>query len=233
MARPTAIVTDIEGTTTPIAFVRDELFPYARAHLEAFLQTHGTDPAVVEALAHVAALAPGQDAVAALRDWMDADAKVPPLKALQGMIWHDGYARGDLRGRLYADVPRVLRRWHADGQKLYVYSSGSTGAQKLLFSHTEAGDLSTLFSGFFDTRVGGKRDTESYGAIASAVALPTADILFLSDVEQELDAADLAGFRCCQLVREGDGTVLSERHPSVSSFDDIENTAAWMHGKVG
>ena len=136
MARPTAIVTDIEGTTTPIAFVRDELFPYARAHLEAFLQAHGTDPAVVEALSHVAALAPDQDAVAALRDWMDADAKVTPLKTLQGLIWHDGYARGDVRGRLYADVPRVLRRWHADGQKLYVYSSGSTGAQKLLFSHT-------------------------------------------------------------------------------------------------
>jgi enolase-phosphatase E1 len=223
---PSAIVTDIEGTTTPIAFVRDVLFPYARERLPEFLLIHADDATVRAALAETAELAPGQDPVAALLAWMEADAKITPLKKLQGLIWQHGYACGDLQGRLYADVAPVLRRWHAAGLRLYVYSSGSEAAQRLLFRHAVSGDLEALFSGFFDTRVGGKREAASYRNIAAALGLPTVELLFLSDIEQELDAAKTAGFLTCQLVRADDGTVASTRHQIVHNFVDIDmNTA--------
>ncbi len=216
--RPTAILTDIEGTTTPIAFVRDELFPYARARLPDFLARHGAEPEVAALLAeatHLAASRPVQDALLA---WMDADAKVTPLKALQGLIWEEGYARGELLGRLYPDVPPALRQWRARGIRLYVYSSGSEAAQRLIFGHSDAGDLAGLFSGFFDTRAGAKREAASYRAIARAIGLPPGEVLFLSDVGEELDAAAQAGLLTTQLARAQDGTIASTRHPVAADF---------------
>jgi enolase-phosphatase E1 len=218
---PTAVVTDIEGTTTRIAFVRDVLFPYARARLPAFLAAHAGDETVAALLREVAALAPEQDPAAALLGWMDKDAKVTPLKTLQGLIWREGYDSGALKGDLYPDVAPALRRWHAAGLRLYVYSSGSEAAQRLIFSRSVAGDLEGLFSGFFDTRVGGKRETGSYASIGTAIGLPACEILFLSDIEQELDAAALAGWRTCQLVRATDGTVPTSRHHLAAAFSDI------------
>jgi len=206
LGRPAAILTDVEGTTTPISFVRDVLFPYARARLPNFLAAHGSAPEVANAVADAARLSPDDDVVAALLGWIDADAKVTPLKILQGLIWDEGYRRGELKGVIYADVPPVLRRWHASGVRLYVYSSGSEAAQRNLFEFSGAGNLAGLFSGFFDTRVGGKRQAASYSAIARAVGLPAGEFLFLSDIGEELDAAAAAGMMGCQLVRAADGT---------------------------
>ncbi len=215
---PLAVLTDIEGTTTPIAFVRDVLFPFAAAELRGFLAARAAEPAVAAELAEVRRLAPGRPELETLQAWLAADAKVTPLKALQGMIWHDGYVSGALAGRIYPDVPPCLRRWSHAGLRLYVYSSGSVDAQKLIFGHSDAGDLAGLFSGFFDTRIGAKREPDSYGRLAIGLGLPPIGILFLSDVEAELDAAAAAGMRTCQIVRAEDDTVASDRHPTAADF---------------
>ncbi len=219
--RPAAILTDIEGTTTPVAFVHDVLFPFARTRLPALLAQRGREPAVAQAVAQTEALSGGRPALDTLLAWMDADAKVTPLKALQGLIWEEGYRNGVLKGQLYPDAAATLRRWHAAGTRLYVYSSGSEAAQRLIFGYSVAGDLAGLFSGFFDTRTGPKREAASYTAIARAVALPPESILFLSDSEAELDAAQAAGLATCQLVRAGDGTPASARHPVAGSFEEV------------
>lgn len=221
MSTPAAVLMDIEGTTTSIAFVKDRLFPFAEAALDDFLRDHGTEPEVAAILEEVRAAAPGQAPEATLRAWMAADAKVTPLKALQGLIWRQGYLDGRLKGHLWPDVAPCLRAWAAGGLRLAVYSSGSVEAQKLLFGHSEAGDLVPLFAGFFDTRMGAKREAPSYAAIAAALALPPARILFLSDVAEELDAAAAAGLRTCQLVRAADGTRGSGRHPEAADFPEV------------
>ena len=221
MRRPMAIVTDIEGTTTPIAFVRDVLFPFARARLESFIAAHGNEPEVAAILAQAEALAQGAPVQQALRQWMDDDAKVTPLKTLQGLIWDDGYRTGLLKGVIYPDVPPVLRRWHAEGIGLYVYSSGSEAAQKLIFRFSDAGDLAGLFTGYFDTRIGAKRDSASYTALAHAIDTVAAEILFLSDIGAELDAAAGAGLRTCQLVRAADGTQACPGHRQALDFTGV------------
>ena len=218
------MVTDIEGTTTPIAFVHDVLFPYARQRLPDFLRANEGRADVAQALAETARLAPGEDALRTLNGWMDADAKVGPLKALQGLIWAEGYADGALKGRLYPDVAPALRRWRTAGVRLFVYSSGSVAAQKLLFRHSVDGDLEALFSGFFDTGIGGKRQATSYQAMARAIGLPAGEILFLSDVEAELAAAASAGLRTCHVVRAEDGTVASDGHGWARDFQDVART---------
>src|SRR5262249_37451107 len=141
--------------------------------------------------------------VAVLTEWHDADRKIGPLKTLQGLIWAQGYAEGVLKGHVYADAVEGLRRWHAKGIALYIYSSGSVAAQKLIFGHTDYGDLTSLFSGYFDTAVGGKKEAGSYNAIARAIGLKPGAILFLSDVAEELAAAREAGFAVMLLAREG------------------------------
>jgi enolase-phosphatase E1 len=221
MAAPTAVVTDIEGTTTRISFVHDVLFPYARARLPDFLAQRGSEPEIAAALAEVRRLAPGTPELATLLSWMDADAKVTPLKTLQGLIWGEGYASGALHGELYADVAPSLRAWWVGGVRLYVYSSGSEAAQKLLFRHTQEGDLTGLFTGFFDTRVGAKREAASYVSIAAAAGLPGAEMLFLSDVGTELDAAAAAGWRTCQLLRPQDAAVPVPGHAHAATFDAV------------
>lgn len=219
-----AIVTDIEGTTSSIDFVHQSLFPYARAHLRAYLHAHARDAAVNEALAEVAQLerrALSLDQAAdVLTRWIDEDRKLTPLKSLQGLIWAQGYAAGELKGHVYPDTPLYLRRWHAQGLKLYVYSSGSVAAQKLIFGHSDAGDLTPLFSGYFDTRVGGKREAVSYRAIRQAIELPGAAVLFLSDIGEELDAAREAGFKTCQLLRDARAKP-SPEHPHAKDFGEV------------
>lgn len=214
---PAAIITDIEGTTTPIAFVRDTLFPYARARLEAAL----TKPEAVEIAAEVARMAPGTPVLTTLLRWMDEDAKVTPLKALQGLIWEAGYADGTIKGALYPDVTPALRRWQKAGLRLHVYSSGSVPAQKQLFGHSVEGDLTGLFAGFFDTKIGGKKEPESYDRLCIGINVPPAETLFLSDVEAELDAAAAAGLRTCQLLRAEDGTIASDRHMTAADFPEV------------
>lgn len=219
-----AIVTDIEGTTSSLSFVKDELFLYARRKLADFVRARRADPEIVRILeesAHQAGEELDEDgAIARLIQWSDEDRKYTPLKALQGLIWEAGYREGALRGHIYEDVARKLRVWHEAGLRLYVYSSGSVHAQKLLFRHTAYGDLTPLFSGYFDTRTGAKQETESYHRIAGAIDLPPESILFLSDILAELDAARAAGLATCWLTREGE-PALQTGHPTVLSFDAI------------
>lgn len=204
-----AVVTDIEGTTSSLAFVKDVLFPYARDRIAAFVHTHGRDPAVQALLAEARRLA-GQALdegaiVAQLIRWIDQDRKLTPLKALQGMIWEEGYRRGDFRGHVYEDAARRLREWHDRGLALYVFSSGSVQAQKLLFGHSICGDLTPLFSDYFDTTIGVKKEPAAYRAIAAHIGLDPGEILFLSDIREELDAARAAGLHTCWLVRAAPG----------------------------
>jgi enolase-phosphatase E1 len=206
-----AIVTDIEGTTSSIAFVTDVLFPYAKAHLAEFVARNASRAAPI--LADVAEGTPG-DPVETLLRWIDEDRKATPLKTLQGMIWAEGYADGTLTGHVYPDAAAALRRWHAAGIALYVYSSGSVEAQKLIFGHSNEGDLTPLFAGFFDTTTGPKRDAASYAAIARAIGLPPSDILFLSDAPAEIDAARAAGLRALLVDRDGG-------NGDVARFDEV------------
>ena len=204
-----AILTDIEGTTSSISFVKEVLFPYAREALPGFVRLHGKEPQVRRWLDMVAteiAASACQDEVIVetLQGWIDQDRKHTALKALQGMIWDVGYRNGDYTAHLYPEVAAVLRRWHDAGLPLYVYSSGSVPAQKLFFGFSDAGDLNGLFSGNFDTEIGGKRETASYARIAEAIDLAPGQILFLSDVVEELDAAREAGMGTVLLDRRAD-----------------------------
>lgn len=220
-----AIVTDIEGTTSSIDFVHDTLFPYAREHLPAYVRMHGDTAPVQHCLSEAAreagiADAKQQEVVDLLLRWIDEDRKSTALKALQGMIWKDGYEAGDYRAHVYPDVPTALAGWHAAGIALYVYSSGSVPAQKLFFRYSQAGDLSPLFSGYFDTTTGPKREAASYTAIAQAIGEDPASILFLSDIEQELDAARTAGLQTGWLLRK-DPKPAQPAHRAFARFDEI------------
>ncbi|WP_130618257.1 acireductone synthase [Dyella amyloliquefaciens] len=221
-----AIVTDIEGTTSSIRFVKDVLFPYARERLPAFVETHGDTPEVQHWL-HEAAKeagiveAPRQEVIEMLLRWIDEDRKSTALKALQGMIWKDGYENGDYQAHMYPEVSARLHAWRADGLHLYVYSSGSVPAQKLFFRYSEAGDLTPLFSGYFDTETGPKRERASYEKIAEAIGELPAHILFLSDIVEELDAAQAAGLHTGWLLREPLALPDAPRHPAYRDFDAI------------
>lgn len=219
------ILTDIEGTTSSLSFVKDVLFPYSRERMADFVCHHGQEPAVRLLLDEVARLAgvnhtDDNRIIEQLVHWIDEDRKITPLKALQGMIWESGYRRGDFKGHVYEDAVRNLRQWQAQGIRLYVYSSGSVQAQKLLFGYTEHGDLTPLFSGYFDTAVGGKREMASYQKIAGIIDTPPGEILFLSDIREELDAAGQAGMRTVWLVREG-GIDDATPHLQTNDFDGI------------
>ena len=201
-----AILTDIEGTTSSISFVKDTLFPYARKHVPAFVVTHTDNPDVQHWL-HEAAKEAGlisatqEEVIALLQRWIDEDRKSTALKALQGMIWEEGYRSGEYAAHVYDDAVPALRRWKEAGRDLYVYSSGSVPAQKLLFGFSTAGDVTDLFSGYFDTEIGAKRSSESYARIAEKIGVPASDILFLSDILEELDAARSAGMQTTLLAR--------------------------------
>ncbi|XUA18166.1 acireductone synthase [Citrobacter sp. OP27] len=219
-----AIVTDIEGTTSDIRFVHDVLFPYARARLAAFIRAQSCAEPVKSILDNLREEIAQPNATAdeltqALFAFMDEDRKSTALKALQGLIWRDGYVNGDFTGHLYPDVLPTLEKWKSEGIDLYVYSSGSVAAQKLLFGYSDEGDITHLFSGYFDTHAGAKREVKSYQTIAEQIGQSAGQILFLSDIHQELDAAAEAGFRTVQLIR-GDGDTASHHH-QVSRFDKI------------
>ncbi|MET0893094.1 MAG: acireductone synthase [Pseudoxanthomonas sp.] len=230
MNTPRAILTDIEGTTSSISFIRDVLFPYARDALPGFVAAHRDDPEVRRWLDAVAiehgSICSDDVIVETLQGWIDQDRKHTALKALQGMIWEAGYRDAEFAAPIYADAAPALRQWHAAGLPLYVYSSGSVAAQKLFFGHSEAGDLTPLFSGWFDTEVGGKRDAASYEAIAARIGMEPPDILFLSDVVEELDAAGTAGMQTVLVDRPEDYATprtgaAARGHHRVTSFADL------------
>ena len=232
---PAFVLLDIEGTTTPVDFVFQVLFPDARARVLIFLEAHAVDPEVARDLAdlrqaHARDTADGHDppawdgspaAAAAYARWlMDQDRKLMALKALQGRIWAEGYADRRLLGQVYDDVPPALSRWTAAGRRVAIFSSGSVLAQKLLFAHSDHGDLTPFLSGYFDTTTGPKGDALSYRRIASALGEPPSTGLFVSDVVAELDAARAAGFSTALVVRTPPGPV-GHAHRSVASFDEL------------
>jgi 5-methylthioribose kinase len=209
-----ALLLDIEGTTSSLSFVKDELFPYARARLPSYVTEHA--PALGDVFEDVRriegnAALDTQQLIATLLRWIGEDRKLTPLKSLQGLIWEEGFARGELRGHLYEDAVEALRAWHAAGLKLYIYSSGSILAQRLIFSHTEYGDLTPYFSGYFDTTIGGKLEPDSYRSIAAQIGQPPAAVLFLSDHPAEITAAAIAGMQAIQVCRDPAGEALRDR----------------------
>ena len=224
------VLMDIEGTTTPIDFVHRTLFPYARQRLAPFVRAHQQEPRLQALMTATLALAeqegtplpPGDhltQAIALFESYSDADRKVTPLKDLQGMIWREGYTSGELRSELYPDVEPCLRAWHGRGTELGIYSSGSVEAQKLLFAHTPTGDLTPLLSAYFDTGVGAKRTAAAYATILAKLGKPAAQVAFLSDVPEELDAAASQGMVTIQLVRPG--TKPSHRHQVAKDFLEV------------
>jgi len=220
------ILTDIEGTTSRMDFVHRVLFPYARQRLPSFLAAHGDQACVAHEMQAVRtalgdATASRERVTTALIAWLDEDRKATPLKALQGMIWQQGFAAGDFTAHLYADAVDWLRTWHARGHAIYVYSSGSIAAQKLFFQHSVFGDLSSLFSGHFDTTMGAKREVESYRRIAQSLGVAAASIHFLSDIEAELDAAQAAGMVATQLLRADAKPESHGRHPQATCFAEV------------
>ena len=223
------ILTDIEGTTTNIAFVQEVLFPYSYQKLPDFVRIHVHEEAVAACLADTrqTLLAEHQvdadleQCIAALLHWIKEDRKHSALKRLQGLIWREGYETGAFRGHVYPDVVPNLRQWRAQGLGIGIYSSGSVAAQQLLFGHTDYGNLNDLFDHYFDTAVGHKREPESYQRISATLTLPSLQILFLSDVEAELDAAQDAGMRTTQLVRPG--TTPSAQHPTAKDFSEVSS----------
>jgi enolase-phosphatase E1 len=219
-----AILTDIEGTTSSTSFVKDVLFPYARARMADFIRRNAGNEVIGNLLDEVREVAgdptlPDEAVIDRLIRWIDEDRKITPLKALQGLLWEQGYQRGDFQGHVYEDAVRHLRAWHAQGLRLFVFSSGSVHAQELLFAHTAFGDLRPLFSGHFDTRIGAKQDPEAYRRIAASIGLAPGEILFLSDIEGELNAAREAGMNTFRLVREQ--KEVESGHPRGPTFDAI------------
>ena len=240
MTPPRLYLLDVEGTTSPISLVSEQLFPYARKHLKSFVLDHVDEAAVRADLALLVeermeerdADAPpvepewdvaddAEPGIAYLLWLMDRDRKSTALKSLQGKIWKAGFEAGELVGTVFADVPEALARWSRVA-KVAIYSSGSVEAQQLLFRHSSAGDLTPYLSGYFDTRVGAKGAAESYRAIAAATGIATGKILFVSDVVRELDAAREAGCETRLSVREGNQLVLDPAgHTAIRSFAEI------------
>lgn len=225
------ILLDIEGTTTPIAFVHDVLFSYARDHVREFLLANGDKEEVradIALLSEEHADDVNEDRnppplVADYVEWLIAvDRKSTGLKSLQGKIWRQGYEDGTLQSQVFADVAPAFERWRRRGLSINIFSSGSVLAQKLLFAHTEAGDLTRFIDDYFDTSVGKKGDAESYRRIAEKMKLPAGEILFVSDVIDELDAAHEAGMKTLLSLREGNAPQDNvKKYPEILSFDQI------------
>lgn len=228
----TNILTDIEGTTSSISFVKNTLFPYAAKTLPAFLVEHASEQPVKEQLDTLWSDYPEtrndmEASTQLLLKMISDDIKYTPLKSLQGMIWKKGYESGVYRAHIYEDAATELKRWHEQGLNLFVFSSGSIAAQKLFFRYSKVGDLSTLFSDHFDTTSGAKQDKSAYQNIARQLPGTAQSTLFLSDIREELDAAQEAGMQTCWLIRpEDSNTNLSEAqtspHLAVSSFHTIK-----------
>ncbi len=241
---------DVEGTTSPVSLVSEQLFPYARKHLEAFLRERAGEPEVQADLALLVVESRAEtdekrvlpfvqddksfrgDGEAVSIDWalgyllwlMDQDRKSTALKSIQGKIWKSGYESGELMGTVFPDVPEAMERWTGTPSeaRVAIYSSGSVEAQRLIFRHSSAGDLTRFISSYFDTRTGAKTSPESYRAIAAAMGVATGEILFVSDLLRELDPAREAGCMTRLSVREGNAAVTEVlNHPVIRSMSDI------------
>src|SRR5687768_8679917 len=226
-----AILLDIEGTTTPIAFVHEVLFSYARTHAKDFLTANFDSEEVQKDIAllreeHAEDVRNNRNPPPLVEDYVEwliaLDRKSTGLKSLQGKIWRKGYLEGSLKSQVYPDVAPAMKRWHEAGLSINIFSSGSMLAQQLLFAHTEAGDLTKFIDKYFDTNVGKKAEADSYRRIAAALSLPANEIVFISDVVSELGAANEAGMETLLSLRPGNPAQHSpERFKTIRNFDEI------------
>ena len=222
------VIVDIEGTTSASAFVYDVLFPYARERFAPWIDVHANEAETAAVIASVGAEIgvgdPSHDQVVeALTKWTDADRKVTPLKTLQGLIWEQGFANGDLTSHFFPDAITALRDWHDAGLPISVYSSGSVLAQRNWYAHSPAGDLTPWMSDYYDTaNAGPKRESSSYRAIAEAIDADPGSLLFCSDVVAELDAASQAGWQVVRVRRAGEPHAVEDSaYPEVNEMTDI------------
>ena len=219
-----ALLTDIEGTITRVSFVKDILFPYAAKKLAAFVNAHQQDPIVAQQIAAVKTLidkpnASTDEVISTLLEWIDADKKITPLKQLQGLIWQTGYENGDFTGHIYPDAYDFLVAQQHAGQQLYVYSSGSVKAQHLIFHYSDFGDIRPLFTDYFDTKVGAKQEPSAYENIIEQLPFAANEVLFLSDIVTELDAAKSVGIKTLHLIRDGQPS--SPAHNFINDFSQF------------
>jgi enolase-phosphatase E1 len=233
------LLLDIEGTTSSVDFVYKTLFPFSSARVEDYLHEHSAERQIsetIESLRSEHAREHANDpqigewrgdsaeetiksAATYVRRLIELDRKVTPLKTLQGMIWEEGFLSGELKGHVFEDVPRAFARWKSEGKRIAIFSSGSVQAQKLLFGHSVAGDLTKYIEAYFDTTTGPKREAASYAAIAKALVVSAADVMFVSDVTAELDAAHEAKMDTALMVRPGAPEQGNSRHVRIENFD--------------
>ena len=220
-----AILTDIEGTVSSISFVKDVLFPYSKERIDTFIKENEDNPEVQRILDEVRKIE-GKDLtveeiIRTLKKWIDEDRKIAPLKDIQGLIWKEGFETGKLKADLYEDAYRKLKEWK-EKYPIYVYSSGSVQAQKLFFSHTNYGNILNWFSGHFDTKIGNKKESDSYKKIAKEIGLKPEEILFLSDNPDEIIASAKAGMKAIRVVRPNDAEYIEDfPYKQVKTFDEI------------
>jgi len=220
-----AIVVDTAGTTTDLNFIQDTLFPYSAKVLADFLNENQSNVLVDNCICDVRDIALEPDAsldrvVEILQQWITEDRKATPLKTLQGLIWKQGYAKGEFKGHIFPDFIEAVKGFKTQNLRLYSFSSGSVDAQKLLFSHSDGGDLTQYFDGHFDTRTGNKLFKQAYSNIINTISLAPKQVLFISDVIEELKAAEQAGLRTLQMVRET--TQRTGDFKQITSFDELE-----------
>jgi enolase-phosphatase E1 len=223
------ILMDVEGTTTSKDFVYQTLFPYAQRELESFIERHKHEDSIKKIMADVIAVVGNEDKIKIeqadcsriLQEWMLNDKKIAPLKNLQGLIWEEGYQSGKIKGHVYPEVAAQWQKWVSGGMALGIYSSGSVLAQKLLFKYSDSGDLTSLLSAHFDTAVGPKRESVSYDRIATELRLKREEILFLSDIVEELDAAQKAGLQV--MLVERDLVNVPTYQPYIRDFTELKN----------
>ncbi|HIE58954.1 MAG TPA: acireductone synthase [Hydrogenothermaceae bacterium] len=220
-----AILTDIEGTVSSISFVKDVLFPYSKEKMANFVRKNQDNPEVQKVLEEVRKIEgenlTDEEVVEVLKRWIDEDRKIAPLKDIQGLIWKEGFETGELKAPLYEDAYRKLKEWK-EKYPIYVYSSGSVQAQKLFFSHTNYGNILDWFSGHFDTKIGNKKESESYRKIAKEIGLNPEEILFLSDNPDEIIASTSAKMKAIRIVRPNDAKYIKNfPYKQIKNFDEI------------
>ncbi len=221
-----ALLVDIEGTISPISFVKNVMFPYSERELEKFLKENKDKEEIKKIISDIKKEI-GEELtldgiIEVLKDWIHSDKKISPLKELQGYIWEAGFKNGELKAPIYEDAYQKLKEWKEKGFKIYIYSSGSVKAQKLFFSHSEFGNILNIFDGHFDTKIGNKKDKSSYFRIADQIGLKPDEILFLSDNSEEIVASIQAGMKAIKLSRPNDTEFINDfPYPQVKSFKEI------------
>ena len=220
------VLCDIEGTTTSITFAHQVLFPLSYERIEEFLRIHaeslhGEILLVKRQIGRPPEQINLEEVIDTLKTWIKTDKKETALKSIQGKIWKEAFESGQIKGHVYPDVPEQLKSWTQQGIKIAIFSSGSVEAQKLIYRYSEVGDLTPFIWAYFDTSTGPKKDAGSYRLIAQELGVSASEILFLSDVVAELDAARSAGMKTVLIVREDTAPPTVNAHQTATNFREI------------